>query len=352
MSVRPHPTHKGWYVIDVGYGKDRQRLVIKEGGYVRAAELEKTIKTQEPAEVLIVDPAIKDLILPFRAWYKYEVSARTLDDSTDTFNLYLVPLLGNLRVSQLSLEVFSSFKITLLEYGLSRSTINKHLSYISKLIKWAVEFGHTAPLGFTVPRYPKKLAKPTSPREPLTRPELERVYKRIQPHYRLPFLLMADMGLRRNEALLLRVEDVDTKYKAIRVTGKGNKPRRIPFMTDRVESEILAAVKKMKSGHLTINPKEEKPYLTIRKELLRTGKAAKLGRELTHHILRYTFATLCAEDGMNPYVLQKLMGHSSIETTMKIYTKVNRDFVSDEVLKIRSKKRPVDSMSKLRLVKG
>lgn len=355
MSIYPHPSHKGWWVVDIGRGKTRQRIIVREGGLEEAEARHRMLRKQSPDKVLTVDPTIKELMLPFLKWYKQEVSPGTYRDAGDTYRLYFVPTFGNLRPSQLTVGLFTEFKETLLDAGQSKTNINKHLSYISKVLKWAATAGHCQDLQFTIPRYPRKqtVLPVEEQREPLTREQLDEVYSHVQPHYRLPFLLMADMGLRRNEALLLKVSDIDLKFKAVNVLGKGNKIRRVPFMSARFEEALYKVLDTVNEGYLTVNPKEKKPYLTMRKELLRVGKKAGLKKELTHHILRYTFSTICAENGMSPYALQKVMGHSSIETTMKIYTKVNRDFVAMEVEKMREGgKKEEKPTPKLRLVKG
>ena len=53
----------------------------------------------------------------------------------------------------------------------------------------------------------------------------------------------------------------------------------------------------------------------------------------TGHILRHTFCTLRALGGMNPKVLQYLMGHANISVTLQIYTHLNMDILQEEVEK-------------------
>lgn len=52
---------------------------------------------------------------------------------------------------------------------------------------------------------------------------------------------------------------------------------------------------------------------------------------LTLHELRHTFLTNLAQAGVHPAVMQKLAGHASINTTMKIYTHVNNDDMVEAV---------------------
>ncbi len=340
MSIRPHPTkhrrykNETWWIVDIGRGKDRQQLPF-QGSFETAKNFEKDIR-QGSNKVVSVTPKIKDLILPFLSWYKNEASPRTIEDIRFTIDLYLIPHFGNLRPGQLTVSRFDEFKEALLDHGLSPTTINKHLNYISSILNWASTHDHCRELTFRIPRFPKKKTT-AEPVKPLTARQLDALYKQIQPQYRLLFLLMADMGLRKEEAMNLMVEDVDEHHQAIRVKGKGHKYRRVPYMSDRFEVELSKVLDAKLEGYLNINPKTDKPYLAIWKELKRATKDAGITRKVNHHLLRHTFATLAAERGINPHALQRILGHSSIETTNKIYTNVSLDFVGNEVRKLRSK---------------
>ena len=54
---------------------------------------------------------------------------------------------------------------------------------------------------------------------------------------------------------------------------------------------------------------------------------------LTPHGLRHTFATNCLENGMEPKVLQKIIGHSTLQMTMDLYCHVREDKIKDEMAK-------------------
>lgn len=361
MAVRPHPTKhtryleaKGelWWIIDIGRGKERARIPFM-GSFEDAVELERQTRQAHPEEVQTIVPKIKELIVPWLSWYQHEVSPGTMRDVRSSVNRHFVPYWGNLRPNQLTVASFNQFKTDLLAQGLTPTTINKNLNYFSSLLRWAVDHKHCQPLPFKIPKFAKKrtTAKPVFP---LTKEQLDAVYAAIEPKYRLLFLLMADLGLRKEEAMLVRTADVDHRNRTIVVQGKGSKVRHVPYMSGRIERLIGEQLERIGNDqeYLVVNQVTGKPYTTIRKALLRAGERAEVGREVNHHLLRHTMATMAAEAGINPHALQRILGHSSITTTNKIYTHVGQDFVGREAAKMRSRKTGNDGVSKMTLING
>ena len=52
------------------------------------------------------------------------------------------------------------------------------------------------------------------------------------------------------------------------------------------------------------------------------------------HSLRHTFATRCIENGIQPKTLQKILGHSTLSTTMDLYVHVTDDQIFSEMNKM------------------
>ena len=325
-----------WWLITVGRGKNRTQVPY-EGSYENAKSVEGDMRGYVVKIPQVNSTQIKNFVVPFLDWYKNEMSPKTLRDIRFTIDLYVIPNFGNFTTGQLTVQLFNDFKDMLLQKGLSPTTINKHLNYFSSMLRFGEENGYCQPLPCKIPKFPKKKTTPEEPTRPLTGRQLNAIYAQVRPEYQLLFVLMADHGLRLDEALQLKVEDIDESRKVIDVLGKGNKRRKVPFMSDRFEALLDTAMSTRLEGYLNVNEKTGDAYRTIWKELKRAAKLAGVTRKINHHILRHTFATMAAENGMNPHALQKILGHASIETTNKIYTNVSRDFVGDEARAMRER---------------
>ena len=92
-----------------------------------------------------------------------------------------------------------------------------------------------------------------------------------------------------------------------------------PYYSDLVNIEIRRIVK-------VYNKEEE----TRAQE---ENREPNLLERFSPHIMRHTFASRCYEVGMDPKVLQKIMGHTKIDTTLDIYTHCSEDSIRHEMEK-------------------
>ena len=137
-------------------------------------------------------------------------------------------------------------------------------------------------------------------------------------------------GIRLNELAGLNIGSVNPQEKLLRVLGKGNKERIVPF--GKPAKNALESYLK-KRGKSWVSP-QQTPLFTGRGEkriAVRTIqqrvniylKAVLGGRTgASPHTLRHTFGTHLLENDADIRSIQELLGHSSISST-QIYTKVN-----------------------------
>ncbi len=136
-------------------------------------------------------------------------------------------------------------------------------------------------------------------------------------------------GLRVSELTGLSVKSVDMAGGYLRVLGKGGKERLIPLgdVSIQVVKKYLEATSLAGDDPLFPNLTEDGLFKEplSRREVWGRVKAMRpvLGREVSPHTFRHSFATHLLENGADLRVVQELLGHSDISTT-QIYTQVSK----------------------------
>ena len=134
--------------------------------------------------------------------------------------------------------------------------------------------------------------------------------------------LMLLSGLRSAEVLGLQVADVDIGRGWVRVTGKGDKERRVPVDPDvagLIQSCLLAERPETASKALFVVAKGAHRGQPLTAAGLR--RVFRYHREISGvaaghpHALRHTFGTALAESGVDLAVLQALMGHDHVDSS-------------------------------------
>jgi site-specific recombinase XerD len=206
------------------------------------------------------------------------------------------------------------------EAGISARSINSRITGINAYLRWA-EYGHK--LAFlreeekVLPTYKPEHLKKLINYKPRTSSK-KRLHTLI--------LTLLDTGIRVEEALSIRAIDVDWDNMLLKVMGKGNKERLVPFSyelrrilwrwKDSVEFDLLFA---SRNG-----------AKLMRRNVLRDFKllCRSLGFEAVPrsiHALRHTFAVNYLRNGGSVFHLQKALGHSSLEMSRKYANLLTED---------------------------
>ena len=146
--------------------------------------------------------------------------------------------------------------------------------------------------------------------------------------------LMYATGVRISEIIGMEMANLFLDDNFVRVLGKGNKERVIPF-NQSARDHLLIYLGQARA-HLLKGKSSKYVFLNSRGEFLSRqglwkiikGYGSKIGVAglLTPHVLRHSFATHLVEEGADLRSIQMMLGHSSISTT-EIYTHVAKDKV-------------------------
>ncbi len=149
------------------------------------------------------------------------------------------------------------------------------------------------------------------------------------------YLLCLYQGLRLGEALALIYEDIDFDKMTISINksldslGEITAPKTATSVrTIPLFKRTLSLLERGATGRLfTLSRKGyQNTIIKIRHKL-------KLDN-VNVHTMRHTFATRCSEAGIPAKVVQKWLGHSTLEMTLNVYTHVNADFEAEMTDKI------------------
>lgn len=163
-----------------------------------------------------------------------------------------------------------------------------------------------------------RLGRPDVAEPPyLSRAELRLVYAAVPALVRVPTILCGEAGLRRDEAVYLRHDEISRGARQVVISAersKGHRARTIPLTA--VAREALAAhvktlAKPIDGDGRVFDFSREVFGEWFRKAMKRIGRP-----EVTPRTLRHAFGSRAAESGMDLEILRRLMGHRSIETTM------------------------------------
>lgn len=275
--------------------------------------------------------------------YERKYSEKTVDSySRDIDKFFKFLNKEGILMDDVDLTVIRNFLTEELESGVSKRSCKRRLCSLKHFYQFLLERGYVKENYFMFITSPK-----TDKRYPQTlyKDQIDQIFKlnslrndelAVRDHMILHLLYYT--GIRAMELVGLDVQSVDLRKRFVRVIGKGNKERLVPF-TEECRLSIDKYLKDLRpklrnkalipSSALVLNNRGER--LTTRGlEYILDQIEKKTGSfvGLHPHILRHSFATHLLENGADLRVIQELLGHESLNAT-QIYT-----HVSEEAMKV------------------
>lgn len=269
--------------------------------------------------------------------------------STNTLSAYRLDLgryaahIGHTSAKDATAKDVESFRGTLTERGLARSSVNRTMTAVRGLHRYLFAEGiaqHDPTADLTPAKLPKGLPKA------LREDEITRLLDAVSGtdsfarRDRAVLELLYGTGMRISECVGLGLDDLDLDGALLRVTGKGDKQRLVPLgrladiaLTDWLEpagrSQLAPENWKSRDDQMAVFLNHRGGRLSrqgiwgiVRKH----GLTAGIADRLTPHVLRHSCATHMLDHGADIRTVQELLGHASISTT-QLYTKVSTDLL-------------------------
>ena len=242
-----------------------------------------------------------------------------------------VPEIGS--IDRLAIRSYLGF---LYEKKLSASSMRRKLSTLSSFFRFLCREGHlknNVVKSVPAPKMENKLPSFLSIDEMFRLIDLPQGDGFLVIRDRAMLELFYNTGVRISELVSLKTGDIDLAAQMVKVLGKGNKERLLPFGRkcvealenyERVRSDKIMATK-INTDFLFLNHRGK--GITTRGVRKIIGKYVTTGNfpgKVSPHSIRHSFATHLLEGGADLRSIQELLGHASLSTTQK-YTHLTID---------------------------
>ena len=236
------------------------------------------------------------------------------------------------NLTVIDFTMLEKYQLTRIADDVSPATINKELRTLQSILERAVKRGYLKVNPFKGNRKALWLCEPEKDVIVLKTGEFETLLNACPDEQWEGVCIIAYYaGLRCGEILALRWDDVDMKTEILHVRNteshltKSRKIRHIPMSGEVIQALKQLQIHRFKNRN---NVFSESMIHNVRRGfgglVVKAGLTKENGKpKYSLHNLRKSFGTNQANSGTSPKVLQKLMGHSNIQTTMSYY--INAD---------------------------
>ena len=255
----------------------------------------------------------------------------------DQFSLFLENKYGIKDILAVNSEIVRSYIIDLKDEDLKNRSINRKISSLRSFYNYCLrekQISVTPLFGVKSMKQPKELVK-FVPEHDIKKMQFEQNDDFLVRRDEVVFEILYQTGMRQTEMRSLRDDDVNKISKTIKVHGKRNKDRIIPVgeeLLEMIENYIEIRDRQFpnrNSSSLIVDDKgnEASPQFVygLIHEML---KGITTIEQKSPHVLRHTFATHLLNRGADIRAIQKLLGHSSLNST-QIYTHNTIDKLKD-----------------------
>ena len=242
------------------------------------------------------------------------------------YNTHMRLGLGERYLDEIKLPVLDVWVRDQIVAGYKRSTINKHIYLMNRLLNVARNWGW---IDFARDQQPiRRLTLGDHKQRFLSSEEIEGLLRQCQrsthPYLYLFVKLLLLTGARKGEALHMRWCDIDFDKRIWTVPrSKNGRSRRIVLNDGAVETVLAAGAVAERFGLVVggeafvfQNPRTQRAYQSFYAAYHAARSAAGL-TDVRIHDLRHTFASLLVNRGVSLYEVQTLLGHSSIQMTQR-----------------------------------
>lgn len=274
------------------------------------------------------------MIEEFLDYLRYErnrspLTVKNYGDDLRAFYVFFKSLDDHLSWQSVDADIVRDWMESMMDKGNNATSVNRRLSALRSFYRFALS-------RHLVDRDPAHNIEGPKTNKPLPQflkeSEMNRLLDDMEwgnsfnnVRARTIIIVFYETGIRLSELIGLDDVSIDMETCEIKVTGKGDKQRVVPFgsemlsaLKDYVAVRDSSVIRNCEAFFVTGKGTRMRPD-TVRAEVSRCLSAVSTLKKKSPHVLRHTFATAMLNNGAGIESVRKLLGHESASTT-EIYT--------------------------------
>ena len=253
----------------------------------------------------------------------------TLNRDKYRINLHILPFFGQLRLNAITVQDILKFKDSL---SAIPGTFNKCFTLLRKAFVlaelWEYREKNSNPC-YGVQKNPERKMERFLSKEELNELEnkikMETLYRLKSPYVLAAIKILAYTGCRMGEILKLKWEDVHLEENYIHFKKSKTGEKSVPL--NNAAKDVLNGVEKQKGNPYVFCGENPGTHLVNIQQSWRNIRKSVGLSDVRIHDLRYSFASFMIKNGVSLFEVSKLLGHKSIQTTMRYLHLSNQELV-------------------------
>lgn len=250
---------------------------------------------------------------------------------------------GDIPIKEITARDVSAYFRKLAKRGLSAKTVNQRRLVLNLIFKHAIlnnDIDNNPCSAASMPKdMPKQIRHAASVED-------EKTVKETSDIWLFPYFTIMT-GMRKGEILALQWSDIDFDENLISVTKSvyhtGDRPHiKQPKTEESIRFVPLLQPLKERLLKIELRPNDNyifsddgiKPLTNRRYITLMDKYRAQTGVTCSAHQLRHSFATIAIENSIDPKVVQGILGHKQLSTTMDIYADLRKNAIKNATQKL------------------
>lgn len=247
----------------------------------------------------------------------------------EKFECYLKGLDSGLRLENADADIVRGWILEMVDAGMAETSVNRKLSTLRAFYKYLLKKGVITVDPMLVVKGPKRkkplpaFVKESDMDRLLDGDSFDDSFSGVRD--KLVLSVFYETGMRLSELISLNDSDVDLHKSVLKVTGKRNKQRYIPFgeqLKAEIESYLNIRNREVKNHCEAFFVRENGqvlyPMMVYRLVKQNLSKVVTL-KKRSPHVLRHSFATAMLNNEAELETVKEILGHESVTTT-EIYT--------------------------------